>query len=237
MTPRLPWLLWLAVCVLFLAVWFFPLSNFLLRSAVLALFLVAWPGLVGLCWRRRVLRFALLGAAFLLGGFLAMPARHLPPPQRLRQDYVAGLGHYNGVAYYWGGESPKGIDCSGLVRRGLINSLFYRGVRTLNPGLVRRALWLWWHDCTARDLGGARDGFTIRLLETPGINQLDHSRILPGDLAVTENGVHVMAYLGSDTWIEADPVVGRVISVPVPASDNLWFNTPMRIVRWGVLSP
>ncbi len=129
-----------------------------------------------------------------------------------------------------------GIDCSGLIRRGLIDSLFCRGIRTFNPGLVRRSLSLWWHDCTANVLGEAHDGFTVHLLDTPTVNKLDHSKILPGDLAVTSGGSHIMAYIGNNTWIEADPGVGRVITVQVPSNDNPWFHTPMKIVRWSILS-
>lgn len=227
----------MAALVLFVAVWLIPVSNGITRSAGLALCLVVWLGLIGLCWRRRALRFSLLGVTLLSGGFLALPARGLPSADSLRSDYVSGLRRYDGVTYHWGGESPRGIDCSGLVRRGLIDSLFCRGLRTCDPGLVRRALSLWWHDCTAAVLGEAQDGLTVHLLDTPSINELDHARILPGDLAVTSSGVHVMAYLGNDTWIEADPGVGRVISVPVPAKDNSWFGSSMKIVRWSVLSP
>lgn len=228
--------LWLTALVLLVAVWLFPLSNRITRVTGLALLLVVWLGLIGLCWRWRPVRFSLLAITLLSCGFLALPARSLPSRDSLRSDYVAGLRRYDGVTYYWGGESPKGIDCSGLIRRGLIDSLFCRGVRTFDPGLVRRALSLWWNDCSASVLGEARDGLTAHLLDTPSVNKLDHSKILPGDLAVTTSGVHIMAYLGGNTWIEADPGVGRVISVPVPTKDNPWFDTSMKIVRWSVLS-
>jgi cell wall-associated NlpC family hydrolase len=226
-STRLPLLLWLAALVLFVAVWLYPVSIGLTRAAGI---------LFGLCWRRRPLRFALLSVTLLGAGFLALPARPLPLVDSLRDDYVAALRRYDGVSYYWGGESPKGIDCSGLIRRGLIDALFCRGVRTFDPGLVRRSLALWWHDTSASALGQQQDGLTVHLLDTPSVNQLDHSKILPGDLAVTRNGVHIMAYLGDGQWIEADPGEGRVVTVPVPAQDNLWFKGPMNIVRWSVLS-
>jgi hypothetical protein len=43
-----------------------------------------------------------------------------------------------------------------------------------------------------------------------------------------------MAYLGDLQWIEADPEAGKVIILAAP-SQNSWFDSPMRIVRWKVL--
>jgi hypothetical protein len=47
----------------------------------------------------------------------------------------------------------------------------------------------------------------------------------------TADGGHVMAYLGNSVWIEADPVVGRVIVVKAPCQTNPWFEQRIRIVR------
>jgi hypothetical protein len=79
-------------------------------------------------------------------------------------------------------------------------------------------------------------GLTAQLFKSPSIDELDHAKLLPGDLAVTRDGVHVMAYLGDQRWIEADPAEGRVITVQAPAKDNLWFRMPVTIVRWTVLA-
>src|SRR5204863_6746506 len=128
-STRLIRLLWVAALVLFVAVWLFPVSNGITRATDLVLFFIVWFGLIGMCWRRRALRFSLLSVTVLSGVFLALPGRSLPAADSLQRDYVAGLRHYDGVTYYWGGESPKGIDCSGLIRRGLIDSLFFRGIR------------------------------------------------------------------------------------------------------------
>lgn len=54
---------------------------------------------------------------------------------------------------------------------------------------------------------------------------------------MTPSGIHIMAYLGGKTWIEADPAVGRVCQFTVPEQVNGYFSTPMNIVRWTVLGP
>ena len=47
---------------------------------------------------------------------------------------------------------------------------------------------------------------------------------------MTFNGVHVLAYIGNKTWIEADPN----IEVKTPAR-NAWFNMPVHVMRWRAL--
>jgi len=44
-----------------------------------------------------------------------------------------------------------------------------------------------------------------------------------------------MAYMGGNLWIEADPLIGRVIVERAPSVQNQWFFTPMDIVRWNIL--
>jgi hypothetical protein len=235
LTRRLFWLLWIAGITLLIAIWLHPVSDDRTRLAGAVLFPFLWAFTIGLVWRYRTMRILAVLFTIAAAFFLILPGRSNRDPSILRQDFASSLQRYIGTPYYWGGESPKGIDCSGLMRRGLIDGLFLRGLRSADPGLVRYAIWLWWHDCTAADLGSGR-GDTTRLFTVKSVNSTDLSRLLPGDLAVTTSGAHVIAYLGDRSWIEADPTIGRVIIVKAPSQENPWFSTPMNIVRWNILT-
>ena len=124
-----------------------------------------------------------------------------------------------------------GIDCSGLVRKGLVWGQLYHGLRTVNGRPIRDAITLWWHDLSAIALRDGFRGWTNELFRNDTVAGADVLRLRPGDLAVTSDGVHVMAYLGSQTWIEADPNVHKVIEVVLP-TDNQWFEMPVVFVRW-----
>jgi hypothetical protein len=218
--------------LLLVAVVLFPVSNRLSRWMAIILLGAIWIGGLILLWRRPILRWGLLLISAVAAGLLFGPSREFPSAQTLRPEYLASLRRYDGVTYYWGGENLRGIDCSGLVRRGMIDALFLRGIRTFHPGLIRESLSQWWKDCTASTLGKGLPPLTSHIMDAPSINALQPDQILPGDLAVTANGVHVLAYLGDSTWIEADPDLNRVIQVKVPAPGNSWFESPVRIVRW-----
>jgi hypothetical protein len=228
--------MWSALVAVFVGIAALPVSNRLTRLGSIVTLLVGWGMLTAIIWRHRWLRASLLVLPLLCAGFLILPSLTHSNTDFLRRDVVIGLQRYEGVRYFWGGEGLTGIDCSGLVRRGLIDALFLRGLRTFDAGLVRHALSLWWHDCSASDLGDEHSHLTVFILDTPSINSLDHSRLLPGDLAVTKGGEHVMAYLGDSLWIEADPLAHRVITVRAPSKHNAWFHGPMKIVRWSILN-
>jgi hypothetical protein len=211
-----------------------------LRYGLTRLFLVvALPALMvgtsAILWHRRWLRIVPLGVLALGTGLVLMPGRDCDR-STLRERYVHCLRRYEGTPYFWGGETRIGIDCSGLVRRGLVDANVEQGLRTLNGRLIRTGLGLWWNDCSARAMAEEYQNRTRMLFQAPSINAIDPDRLQLGDLAVTSGGIHVLAYLGDNEWIEADPGLGKVIRVRVPSKDNPWFRMRVQVLRWRLLS-
>ena len=193
-----------------------------------------WLGALVLWWKKKVIRLPLLVLLVIPALVLCLPGRATDPVS-LATDYSRGLRCYRGVRYVWGGEGFLGMDCSGLVRKGLVWGQLVYGFRTLNGSPIREAIALWWHDCSAVALCDGYHGLTTELFRQDSVEGADYARLKVGDLAVTADGVHVMAYLGDRIWIEADPDFRRVIEVPLP-TDNHWFKTPVVIVRWKCLT-
>lgn len=212
----------------------YPVSNGIIRIATLVAIVILWLGAIYYSWRWKWLRMAFIGLPVLFAIFCLLPGQKINRAS-LQQDYVGSLRNFEGSRYVWGGENRLGIDCSGLVRAALINSSAKQSVQTFNPALMRCASDLWWHDCSARALGEEYREQTFKLFEAPALNGMESGRLRPGDLAVTDDGIHVMAYLGGSDWIEADPDMKRVIIVTVPSA-NAWFNSPVKLMRWRVLS-
>jgi hypothetical protein len=225
---------WLALWPLLIVLHLFPIRFQSLRMVIVAGAVLLWVGGVGLWWRRPVVRWTLLGVGVALLAFLALPGSEADRAD-LQADYVRSLERYEGSLYVWGGETHSGIDCSGLVRCGLIDAAARRGLTTFNPRLLREAFSLWWNDRSAKAMGEGADGRARLVTEAESINGLDHTLLKPGDFAITQDGVHALAYLGGKTWIEADPKPMRVIRVYVPSEDNAWFDRPVRIMRWKLL--
>ncbi len=221
---------WIAIALLFL----YPVEYRMTRLALLVGLVVAWVGTLVLWWERREIRYTLVVAAALPAIALSLPGRPAAT-EALRADYVYCLRSFRGVRYVWGGESYLGIDCSGLVRKGLIWAQLHRGVYTLNGRLIRGSLSLWWHDCTAEALMHGYRGLVKTRFESKSIARVDPAALQPGDLAVTTDGVHILAYLGNQTWIEADPGARQVMEITLP-NDNQWLHVPVVILRWECLN-
>jgi hypothetical protein len=159
-------------------------------------------------------------------------------PRVLSREYGTALQNYGGTRYLWGGENGRGIDCSGLVRRGMIDALLQRGWQTQNPSLWREAAVIWWRDCSAREMKNGYSGRLEQRFEAPSLNGIDTSLLQTGDLAVMRSGVHVLAFVGEKGWIQADPNLSnggdKVIFTRAP-SKNGWFSQRAVICRWKIL--
>lgn len=235
-TRRITFRLWLALFPAFFVLWYFPYIDFPIRVVTWAVALLVLIGAVFFSWRIRVLSWLLIALYGLAVLFLLWPSHRPVDRPVLRSDYCTALKSYLGCRYVWGGEGYLGIDCSGLVQRGLIDTLAARGLTTFDPALVRQSFSLYWHRTNAKVIGEGYAGRIFTVTTCPTLNSLDYSLLKPGDLAVTAGGDHVMAYLGNQTWIAADPGVGKVTMFTIPERKNAYFSTPMRIVRWKILT-
>jgi len=209
----------------------YPVSTLWTRVSGVVLLLTTLARIFVIVRRMRVLRntyFGVLGLALLL---VLSPARNYDAVA-LNIEFLKELRRYEGTRYVWGGESRFGIDCSGLVRCGLMNALVKQGVLTFNGGLIRSAIAFWWNDCTAGDFSQGDDELTALRFKTQALESFDRSQLVAGDLAA--NRVHVMVYIGDDQWIEADPNAAKVI-VTKTTPQLLWFREPMHIVRLQLL--
>lgn len=208
--------------------------GFLKIAALLTIF--ALIGLIGFGFKRG--RWALL--IFAISGFLVAfwPAQ-TPDSAQLRAAYVRSLQSYRGTRYVWGGENARGIDCSGLIRRAMMDALVSQGWQTQNPSLWREAVAIWWRDCSAHAMKQGYGGRISTVWEAKNLNSLPYSRLQIGDLAILQSGVHVLAFVGGKTWIQADPNLvnggDKVILTSAP-SKNGWFGQKIVVCRWDILN-
>jgi hypothetical protein len=211
-----------------------PEHSKMVNLGLLMGILAAGAGVLGLWGRKKFIRLTLLlaFAAALLP--FALPGRPLDAVS-LRQDYVKRMTSFEGTPYFWGGESRRGIDCSGLPRRALRDALLAQGLRTGNGRAFRSAFENWWYDASALALSS---GFREYARPLPGggkIQELETSGLLPGDFAVTANKTHLLAYAGDGKWIQADPGLNIVITLHGQKDRNSWFQTEVSLHRWTLL--
>ena len=228
--------LWRLSIPLTVVFWYSPYVDFPIRVLTWSSLAVALLGAVIVYWHKPSVRWSLLGlyAAVIL--FLAVPLHHPVDRPALQANYCAALKSYLDCRYVWGGQGYFGVDCSGLVQKGMMDALARQGFTHGDSTLVRQSLSLYWHRTTAKVIGQGFAGRTVPVTTCLMLNTLDYSLLQPGDMAVTAGGDHVMAYLGNRTWIAADPGVGKVTTFTIPEKINAYFSTPMRIVRWKLLS-
>ncbi|MCO4780822.1 MAG: C40 family peptidase [Candidatus Cloacimonetes bacterium] len=149
--------------------------------------------------------------------------------------YISKLTSYHDIKYVWGGENKRGIDCSGLMRMALVDTLITHGLLDRNLYLIWKAFNLWYYDLSAKAIMHGYDGKTFKVFDSLSIKDIDHSKLSIGDMAATDNGVHVLAYIGDKKWIQADPTRGKV-TIDHSSSKAPWLDTKVCIVRWKLIS-
>ncbi len=226
--------LWGLAGALFVVLWVYPIGNKLLRLTTIAAGLVFFTGALWFWWEKKPLRNGFLAVVAVMLALVLLPSRSVSQDS-LQQRYTQSLGKYEGTLYVWGGENRRGIDCSGLVRQGMVDATLREGLLTLNGGLIRQSLALRWYDCSAEALKDEYRGFAVTLGETKALHQHDHAGLQAGDFAITSDGVHALAYLGNETWIEADPGTHKVI-LAKKGDANPWLARPVALMRWSVLA-
>lgn len=215
--------------------WWNPVNATLYRLGLIGGFLGFGLGVLAGCWRWKWVRVVLLAVVVLAGLPFVLPGRAVDP-HVLRADYLQRVRDLEGTTYYWGGESARGIDCSGLPRKALRDALLAYGLRHANGSACRMFLEQWWFDTSAEALGQGYRGFTQSLDQSGTIREMSYTQLEPGDLAVTESGVHTLVYLGDGIWIQADPGIGAVAALHGRNDRNGWFEQAVSLHRWSVLS-
>jgi len=225
--------LWALVGILLLVALLLPVRFGMMRLGMVTGALLFWAGGLYLFWKRPVLRVLFLAPAGLAALLAVAPGRPVDQAQ-LRSSYLEALQSYAGTPYVWGGETHLGIDCSGLIRSGMMEACLTEGVLTANADLIREAAAMWWFDSSAKALGEEYQGRTRYVFQGESLNELDYSKVMPGDVAVTSGGAHTLAYLGNKTWIESDPGPMKVVAVKAPSKSG-WFVQGVRVMRWSRL--
>jgi len=222
-----------ALVGIFLAL-FHPVNSTLHRLVLVVSIGVCWSGLTNLLWNQKRVRCLFLLLPLLVAIPFVLPARDIDTAV-LREDYVRRLNAFEGDDYYWGGESSRGIDCSGLPRRAFRDALLSYGLRNLNGKACRAFLEQWWFDASAKALGEGYRSYTVPVGVSGTIEKMDYGDLMPGDIAVTSSGIHALAYAGEDDWIQAEPGIGKVVTLDGRKSQNLWFGRPVIAHRWRIL--
>ncbi len=128
--------------------------------------------------------------------------------KRTADTFVGAVASFIGTPYVWGGASPKGFDCSGLVEYTLTDKIGLRGVPRTSE-----EQWNWVDRVPAADVQRG----DLVFLNFPGETS-------PG---------HVMIYAGNNEVIQAPKpgaTVQRSYFQPKPAGQSEWGAT---IVGYG----
>lgn len=235
------WSRWLALAAvpLVLCAVLHPVNSGVLRLITIGAGMTSLSALFLWSWGDRFRCLTLLGCIGLGLLPLVLPSRPVDAIA-LRHEYIQALTRFEDTRYHWGGETHTGIDCSGLPRRALQQSLLRQGLKQLNGGLVRQSIRHWWFDASAEALADGYRDYTVPVnptfSESDTIRTMTYEMLNPGDFAVTGDRQHLIVYLGHNRWIQADPGAGRVLTLNGYQDENPWFNRPVTLHRWSLFA-
>ena len=230
------WARWIALATIpmLICVALNPVNSGLWRLLTLVAIIGITLSLLLLTWKwpvPRTIVLLLIGVSITPLGLPTRPVDAIA----LRNQYIKQIKQLSDTRYHWGGEAAHGIDCSGLPRLALQQAMIHQGLKTLNGGLIRRAVSHWWFDAAADALANGYHNYAVPLNLEGDIHTMGYSRLEPGDFAVTADGVHLLVYLGDEEWIQADPGLGKVVILNGRTDPNQWFHRLVTLHRWTVL--
>ena len=228
---------WIPPLVLILA-WLWPVNNGINRWLIVlsALGVLAEFGFAAVRFFMKKWKWyyaVIVGIVFLIG-FLLPPLYSTRLNDFLRDGYVRELRNYVDTRYFWGGENRFGIDCSGLPRKAMRTAYWKTALKLKNADFPFLALENWWFDASAKALAEGYRDYVCPLNLAGTVATAPEKALKPGDLAITDDGVHVMVYLGPVEWISADPGQGKVVIEHPSESKNPWFVRPVHFYRWSI---
>lgn len=149
-----------------------------------------------------------------------------------KKPFSEHLVSFKGTRYVWGGENKVGIDCSGLIRASMMKKILSENLYEIDVLSLKILLNLWWNDFSARDM--KKNKLFLNLGSYSRIENISDEILSLGDIAITSDGVHCLAYVGGGQWIHADPNEKKVV-VDMQINDKVWFHTSVNLVRWKYL--